>query len=293
MRIAVSALLVIALAACSQSASDSENGTPVDATTTVIAERVPDTTTPQSPATTTEPATTTTTTSTTEPATTTLPVPLRVLVFHETAGFRHDSIPAGIAALSELGEQNGFVVTATDDSSVFTESGLAEFDVIVFLSTTGDVLSPEEQQAMEAFIRAGHGFVGIHAAADTEYDWPWYGGLVGAYFDNHPAPQLARVDVVEPDHPVVAQLPPQFERTDEWYSFRAMPGPRVTILATLDESTYEGGTMGALHPVVWAQEYEGGRSAYTGFGHTVESFAESQVRTLLANAILWAADANG
>ncbi|HEU4895023.1 MAG TPA: ThuA domain-containing protein [Acidimicrobiia bacterium] len=210
-----------------------------------------------------------------------------VLVFHRTEGFRHASIEAGIAAVERLGASGGYEVTATEDPGIFTNTGLESFAVIVFLNTTGDVLDMGQQSAMEAFIRSGRGFVGVHSAADTEYDWPWYGGLVGAYFERHPAPQSAIVDVVA-SHPVVEEVDRQFERFDEWYDFRARPGQGVTILATVDESTYEGGTMGMEHPIVWAQEYDGGRSAYIGFGHTSESFEEPLVLTLLGNAIEWA-----
>jgi len=212
-----------------------------------------------------------------------------VLVFHETAGFAHDSIMAGVAAITELGNEGGFTVTASDDSSLFTAPGLAEYDVIVFLNTTGDVLDPGEEQAMEGFIGSGKGFVGVHAATDTEYDWEWYGGLVGAYFAGHPEQQTATVRSTGSRHPAGEGLPESFQRFDEWYNFTAPPGPEVVVLATLDETSYEGGTMGAEHPIVWAQEYEGGRSFYTGMGHTVESYSEPLFRTHLANGVTWAA----
>jgi cytochrome c len=214
---------------------------------------------------------------------------LGVLVFHRTAGFAHDSIPAGIEALTELGEEHGFAVTATDDQGVFADSLRAGIDVIVFLNTTGDVLDDSGQTVMEAFVAGGGGFVGVHAAADTEYDWEWYGGLVGAYFARHPDPQPATVAVVAPGHPVTRGLPARFERVEEWYDFQAHPGPGVTILAVVDESTYEGGGMGDPHPIAWAHEYGGGRSVYTGFGHAGEAFTEPVVRRMLVNAILWAA----
>jgi type 1 glutamine amidotransferase len=211
-----------------------------------------------------------------------------VLVFHKTAGFRHDSIEAGIQALTEIAEAEGREVTATDDASVFTAEGLKPYDVVVFLNTTGDVLDDGQQGVMEEFIQEGKGFVGIHSAADTEYDWQWYGGLVGAYFENHPEPQSAAVELMS-SHPVVEGMTGQFERFDEWYNFRTRPGPEVTVLATLDESSYEGGEMGQSHPIVWAGEYDGGRRVYIGFGHTSETFAEQLVRTLLGTAIEWAA----
>lgn len=224
-----------------------------------------------------------------EPTTSTAFGPLQVLVFHKTAGFRHDSIPAGIAAITELGEEHGYIVTATGDASVFTRSGLADYDVIVFLSTTGDILNGDQEHAMERFIRAGNGFVGIHSATDTEYEWPWFKGLVGAYFDSHPAPQTATVSILESEHWTMQGLPTSFVRFDEWYNFRSLPGPGVMIIATLDENSYQGGNMGESHPIVWAQEYDGGRSWYTAFGHTVESFSEPLVLTHLVNGILWAA----
>jgi cytochrome c len=222
--------------------------------------------------------------------TSTAPPPFQVLVFHKTTGFRHDSIPAGIVAITELGQEYGFAVTPTADASVFTDSGLAGYAVIVFLSTTGDVLDGQQERALERFIADGNGFVGIHSAADTEYEWPWYGSLIGAYFDSHPAPQQAIIQVVEPQHPTMQGLPRSFVRFDEWYNFRNQPDPEVMILVSLDESSYEGGTMSEPHPIVWARQYEeGGRSFYTGFGHTVESFSESLVLIQLVNAVLWAA----
>ncbi len=266
-------VLAVSLAACTEQNSDPNVGTAESTTSS----------------TTTITSTSLAVTTFSDPTTSTAPSPLQVLVFHKTAGFRHDSIPAGIAAITELGEEHGYTVTATNDASAFTESGLTDYDAIVFLSTTGDILNGEQQHALESFIRAGKGFVGIHSATDTEYEWPWYEGLVGAYFGNHPAPQTATVHVLESEHPTMQGLPPSFVRFDEWYNFRSLPGPEVVILATVDESSYEGGTMGELHPSVWAQEYDGGRSWYTAFGHTVESFSEPLVLTHLVNGILWAA----
>ncbi len=230
--------------------------------------------------------------STISPApTTTIPGLMRVLVFYKTAGFRHESIPAGIEAIAQLGEEHGFAVEATDDAAVFTSAGLTDFQVIVFLNTTGDILDPSQEAAMEAFLQSGHGFVGIHSAADTEYEWAWYGRLVGAYFDSHPAPQPATVRVTEADHPTMDGVPLESERFDEWYNFRSLPGASVNVMATLDETSYEGGTMGENHPITWAQEVDGGRSFYTAMGHTEESYSEPLMRTLLGNAILWAAGA--
>jgi hypothetical protein len=223
--------------------------------------------------------------------TTTEPDHLEVLVLHKTAGFRHDSIAAGIEAIDEMGATHGFSATSTEDSSWLTESGLSEYGVVVFLNTTGDILDRSQEQALESFIQSGNGFVGIHSATDTEYDWPWYGDLVGAYFQDHPAPQAAAIDLVAPDHPAARSLPVRFERFDEWYNFRSPPGAAVVVLATLDEASYEGGTMGDHHPIAWAHEYDGGRAFYTAGGHTIESFGEPLFRSHLADGILWAAEA--
>ena len=214
--------------------------------------------------------------------------PASVLVFSKTAGFRHDSIPTGVQAIRDLGAANNLTVEATEDAGAFTASNLARFDAVVFLSTTGDVLDAGQQAAFEAFVGSGKGYVGIHAAADTEYDWPFYGNLVGAYFQQHPAIQPARVVVEDRAHPATAHLGTEWTRTDEWYSFRANPRPNVHVLAALDESTYAGGGMGD-HPIMWCQNVAGGRSFYTGFGHTVESYADPALRQVLLGGIRWAA----
>ncbi|MFP5285580.1 MAG: ThuA domain-containing protein, partial [Thermoanaerobaculia bacterium] len=190
--------------------------------------------------------------------------PDRILVFSRTAGFRHASIEPGIAALRELGAANGFEVDATEDAGQFTPANLGRYKAVVFLSTTGDVLNGEQQTAFMTYIRGGGGFVGIHAAADTEYGWPWYGGLVGAYFASHPAPAQARIRVEKRNHPSTRTLPDPWSRFDEWYDFQQNPRSRgVTVLLTLDETSYPGGRMGADHPIAWYHEYEGGRAWYT------------------------------
>jgi type 1 glutamine amidotransferase len=222
---------------------------------------------------------------------TAIPRSFSILVFSKTEGFRHDSIPAGIAAIQQQGQQRGFAVTASEDAGIFTEEGLAPHSAVVFLSTTGDVLNAPQQAAFEQFVRRGGGFVGVHAAADTEYGWPFYGALVGAYFSDHPAIQTATIRIEDASHPSTASLPSAWVRRDEWYNFMRNPRGAVTVLATLDERSYSGGTMMLDHPIMWAQTYEGGRSWYTAGGHTTESFAEPPFADHLGRAILWAAGA--
>jgi type 1 glutamine amidotransferase len=213
----------------------------------------------------------------------------RILVFSKTAGFRHDSIPAGIAAFRAMGEANGFAVDATEDATIFTPVDLARYRTVVFLLTTGDVLDDTQQSAFEAYLRAGGSWMGVHSASDTEHAWPWYGGLIGATFFNHSAIQPARVRVETRDHPSTSGLTDPWMRTDEWYNFSDSPRQNGNvILLTLDESSYVGGTMGSDHPIAWYHEYDGGRAFYTALGHTAASYGEPDFLAHLLGGLLYA-----
>jgi cytochrome c len=201
------------------------------------------------------------------------PTPARILVFSKTAGFKHASIPYGIAAIQKLGQENNFRVDTTKNAAYFTDDSLKNYHAVVFLSTTQDVLDARQQVAFERYIQAGGGFAGIHAAADTEYDWPWYNKLVGAQFLSHPHNQTATILVSDKSHPATAALPDKWTRLDEWYNYKSIY-PHIQVLATLDESTYEGGENGQHHPLIWYHAYDGGRSFYTGLGHTNESYSD-------------------
>jgi len=216
--------------------------------------------------------------------------PFRVLLFSRTVVFRHDSIPDAIAAFHDMQSSGGYVAEDTEDPTQFTADNLARFAVIVFLMTTGDVLDNTQQAAFEAWVNAGGGYLGVHSASDTEYGWPFYGRLVGAYFLQHPDIQSATVTIQAPTHPAVLGLPSPWNRTDEWYDFRTNPRGTVDVLATVDESSYAGGTMGADHPIVWAHASPtGGRAFYTGMGHTKESYADTAFRQHLLTALRWVA----
>lgn len=210
-----------------------------------------------------------------------------ILVFTKTAGFRHDSILVGKNALLNLPHEGKWNIVFSEDGTLFSDRGLRAFDVVVFLSTTGDILNDQQQKTFQQFIERGGGFVGIHAAADTEYDWPWYGKLVGAYFESHPEIQRATIRVEDPNHPTASFLPKEWVRTDEWYNYRANPRPIVHVIATLDESTYKGGKMGSDHPIIWCHEIGKGRAWYTGLGHTAESYSEPMFLKSIAAAIEW------
>ena len=215
----------------------------------------------------------------------------RVLVFSYTNGYRHASIEDGVALVRALGEEHGFGVDATENNAVFTQETLAPYAAVIFMNTNGDVLESHQEAEFERYIRNGGGYVGVHSAAATEYDWPWYQGLVGAHFDNHPVPQDAEVLVLDRVHPSTVHLPQRWERFDEWYNYRTNPRGDVHVLATLKETSYEGGEMGHDHPIVWAHEYDGGRSWYTGLGHTREAYADEDFQQHLLGGIEWASGA--
>lgn len=200
----------------------------------------------------------------------------RVLVFSKTAGFRHEAIKDGIEAIQKLGKEHGFLVDTTENSLYFHEDSLSRYSAVIFLNTTGDVLDYRQQKDFERYIQAGGGFVGVHSATDTEYDWPWYGKLVGAYFNghpNHPNVRVATMDVVDKNHLSTEMLPDRWEMEDEWYNFRSI-NPDIHVLINLDETTYEGGTNGENHPIAWAHEYDGGRAFYTGLGHEPKNYSD-------------------
>ncbi|HEY5911452.1 MAG TPA: ThuA domain-containing protein [Verrucomicrobiae bacterium] len=202
----------------------------------------------------------------------------RVLVFSKTLGFRHSNIPLGVSAVRQLGTDNGFVVDATEDSSVFTAENLAKYKAVVFLSVTGDVLDEPQEQALSNFVLGGGGFAGIHGAlfgpSACEDKWAWYGELCCVSFKNHSAVVPAAVDIEDHNHPSTAGLPARWTRTDEWYNYDGTPRGRAHVLASIDESTYKGGTVGEDHPIAWCKVMGKGLMWYTAMGHTDESFRE-------------------
>ena len=201
----------------------------------------------------------------------------RVLVFSKTMGFKHASIPKGIEAIQKLGLENGFEVDTTKNASLFTDDNLKQYSSIVFLSTTGNILDHYQEAAFERYIQSGGGFVGIHAATDTEYDWGWYNRLVGAQFLSHPA-GTPNSDFIIEDNSFIATkhfTDSIWNRDDELYNFKNL-NSEVNVLITVDESTYKGGENGDFHPMSWYHEYDGGRAFYTAAGHTDESFSEEK-----------------
>jgi cytochrome c len=204
------------------------------------------------------------------------PAQQRVLVFSKTDGFRHASIEAGKLAFRKMADEKGFKVDFTEDATLFVSDNLKNYNAVVFLSTTGDVLNNNQQTEFERYIQAGGGYLGIHAATDCEYDWPWYGRLAGAFFLDHPNPnniQKGKYYVVLKNHWATQGMPDEFERTDEFYNFKQID-PGINVLIKIDEKTYQGGKNGDNHPMSWYHDFDGGRAFYTAMGHTDESFSE-------------------
>ena len=211
----------------------------------------------------------------------------KVLIFSKTGGFRHGSIAAGIMAVEKLGAENGFKVDATEDASFFSEETLSQYSSVIFMNTTGDILDGVQQADFERYIQAGGGFVGVHAATDTEYEWPWYNKLVGAYFLGHPKVQDAKLNILDKGHASTESLEDTWIKKDEWYNFKDM-NPDVNVLIEIDETSYEGGTNGEHHPIAWYHDYDGGRAFYTEMGHTDETFKNPTFLNHLLGGIQYA-----
>ncbi|WP_257658947.1 ThuA domain-containing protein [Parapedobacter lycopersici] len=211
----------------------------------------------------------------------------KVLVFSKTLGYRHANIEAAAAVIRQLGQQHGFDVDHSEDVSLFTDEGLQPYQALIFLSTSGNLFNADQQAAFQRYIRKGKGLVGIHAASTTAYEWPWYGKLIGGYFDRHPAVQYADILVIDDKHPATRHLPTVWHREDEWYDFREMNSD-VKLLLKLDENSYQGGGMGANHPIAWYHEYEGGRVFYTALGHTEASFEDPVFQQHIVGGIWYA-----
>lgn len=217
--------------------------------------------------------------------------PDSVLIYTRTLGYRHaDAIDAAAQVLPGRLETEGISSAWTDDPDVFA-AALPDHRAVFFLYTCGnDILDPAGKADLERFVRGGRGFIGLHSAADTEYLWPFYQALQVAPFESHPVIQAATIDVVDRTHPAMAQLPePSWSATDEWYNFPRDPGelPTVHVLATLDETSYVGGTMGDHHPIIWEHSELGGRALYSALGHVAERWQDPVFVDHVVGGVRW------
>ncbi|MDO3387612.1 ThuA domain-containing protein [Gilvimarinus sp. SDUM040013] len=225
-----------------------------------------------------------------------------VLLFTKTAGWHHESINAGVTAMKKMAERHHFKLDWHEMSSVFADDRLKNYDAVVFLNTTADILNDDQQAAMERFIQSGKGFVGIHSASDTEYEWDWYTKMVGRTFHIHPAIQTAEIDVIDRKFPGVERMPDTFLWTDEFYEFGAERIDSLNYILSIDESTYDpvadwgrvaGEGMGDFHPIAWYHEYDGGRAFYTGLGHVPSTFEDKMFLEHIYGGLYWAATGKG
>ena len=213
----------------------------------------------------------------------------RLLVYTRTTDYRHASTERSVAELAALASARGISCETTEDPEVFRDARLAEFAAVCFFNTSGDVLTESGRAALESFVRAGRGFLGVHAAAASEPSSPFYEELVGAYFSGHPEPQLGTLIVEDPHHPATRSLPERLTLHEEWYGFRRNPRERVRVLLRIDEASYapRDGAMGPDHPIAWCHERLGGRALYTALGHDSALFAIPEVRLHFEGALAW------
>ncbi|MFF3856563.1 ThuA domain-containing protein [Micromonospora sp. NPDC002575] len=213
----------------------------------------------------------------------------KVLVFTRSAGGSHAATAAGVEAVRQLGKDRRFTVEVTDDARKFDDAHLKQFRAVVFLNTAGEVLNDTQQAAFEKYYRAGGGFVGVHSAIEAEPDWSFLTDVLGTRATGAAEVAPATVTVADRVHPASATLPERWRHTDRWYNYAANVRGVSHVLATVDEKTYTGGSMGYDHPVTWCKDYQGGRSFYTGLGATPASFRSTDLRAHLGGAIQWAA----
>jgi len=214
---------------------------------------------------------------------------LPILVFSKTNGFRHKSIPAGQEALKQLAAKNHWQLTFTEDSTQFSHyKALRQYKTIIFLGVTGKIFGTKEEKAFQKYIESGGSLVTIHTGTDTEQDWPWYVATIGTTFKNHPKPQQAKFVVTDQLHPSTSMLPKEWTRQDELYNFNTPIPADKKVLIELDETSYQGGTMGK-HPIAWYGYCKKGRVLQTALGHTDESYADPLFLQHIEGAIKWAA----
>jgi uncharacterized protein len=230
------------------------------------------------------------------------PAQFNVLLFTKMDGFHHRSVNEGVRAMRQMAEKHHFNIDWHEDANRFTDESLAQYDVIVFLLTTGNILNEDQQAAMKRFIQSGKGFVGIHSASDTMYDWEWYTKLVGRMFRIHPVIQTAELEVVDRKFPGVERMPDRFLWTDEFYDFGPELSENLNYILTVDESTYDPSAnwgqvstegMGDFHPLAWYQYYDGGRSFYTALGHVPATFSDDLFLEHIYGGLYWAATGRG
>jgi type 1 glutamine amidotransferase len=225
-----------------------------------------------------------------------------VLLFTKTDGWHHKSINKAVDAMQAMSENHFFNFEWHEDASHINSDNLKKFDVVMFMLTTGDILNSKQQSALQEFIHSGKGFVGVHSASDTEYEWPWYTQLVGHSFHIHPEIQTARLKVLDRSFPGLEYMPDEGLWTEEWYEFSEAKVKGLNYLLSVDENTYKpaadwgdkkGNGMGKFHPIAWYHQFDGGRSFYTGLGHMPATYKNKAFVEHIYGGLYWAATGKG
>jgi len=226
----------------------------------------------------------------------------RVLVYTRNyvtngKGYVHENIPFAVDAIKKIGSESGFDVDVSEDPAVFTSDNLKKYAAIVFCNSNNEAFETVSQRdAFRRYIRGGGGFVGIHSAAGSEREWPWFWQLLGGKFHHHPKIQPLEIRVVEADHPATRDLPSTFTWEDECYFLDNLNKKTKPLLVVdpnkVDDSKkkeYPGDDrFGNAMPLAWYHEFEGGRSFYTSLGHKKEHYQEPILVKHIRGGILWA-----
>ncbi|WP_111642476.1 ThuA domain-containing protein [Marinimicrobium alkaliphilum] len=225
-----------------------------------------------------------------------------VLLFTKMDGWHHKSVNEGVTAMRKLAEKHEFALDWHEDANVINDDNLKQYDAIVFLLTTGNILNDEQKGAMERFIQSGKGFVGIHSASDTEYDWDWYTKMIGRTFHIHPANQTAQLEVLDRDFPGMERMPDKFWWTDEFYEFGPERVDTLNYLLSVDGDTFDPYAKRGeqkesqemdFRPIAWYHEYDGGRAFYTALGHIPATYEDRLFLEHIYGGLMWAATGKG
>ncbi|HIC56538.1 MAG TPA: ThuA domain-containing protein, partial [Acidobacteria bacterium] len=218
----------------------------------------------------------------------------QVLYVTQSAGFAHPVLPLTEEILPAIGRQHdAFDIDITRDASILTTDILKRYDAVVFYTTGELPMNADQRTTFLQFIRNGGGFVGIHSATDTFYDWPEYGELIGGYFDNHPWREEVSVRVEDNTHPATRHLAERFQINDEIYQFKKWSRDRVNVLMSLDTQSVDT-TKDSVHrndndfALTWSHSYGEGRVFYTALGHEETVWQDDRFQRLIVNGIVWA-----
>ncbi len=217
----------------------------------------------------------------------------KLLYMTLTKGYHHQSVELSKQIVKEIGEKSGaFETTVTEDVGAFTKENLKTYDAVMFYTTGELPMTDEEKSAFVDFIRSGHGFVGVHSATDTFYEWGVYNKIIGGYFNEHPWHQLVTVDVVDPNSKLVSSLGKSFQISDEIYQIADFQADTAHVLLALDPTSVDL-TKPGVHrryygwPIAWTRMFGKGRVYYNSLGHEEAVWNDPRYQDMLLKGIKW------